>query len=99
MMTLQNATTHEIEVWTLPNCRGCKELKTMLDSRGIRYTEKHMNDLQSGDEPDPGAMTEMILRDGEAPMIRVDGEFIPHSGFMEMLPNDPRVAELPHDQA
>ena len=64
------------EVWTLPDCPDCERVKTELRAEGIPFAERSLLKLRKGEILDVDAMTEVVMRDGKAPMVRVDGRFL-----------------------
>ena len=64
------------EVWTLPDCPDCEEVKAELRAVGIPFAERSLIKLRKGEILDVDAMTEVVMRDGKAPMVRVDGRFL-----------------------
>jgi len=66
----------EIEVWTLPDCPTCEQVEADLTDAGIPFVKRSLIALRDCEITDDDAMAELILRDGAAPLIRVDGRFI-----------------------
>jgi glutaredoxin len=64
------------EVWTLPDCPECERVKADLRRAGIPFAERSLPRLRRGEILDVDAMTEVVMRDGKAPMVRVDGRFL-----------------------
>lgn len=64
------------EVWTLPDCPDCERVKVELRAAGIPFAERSLLKLRKGEILDVDAMTEVVMRDGKAPMVRVDGRFL-----------------------
>lgn len=65
-----------IEIWSLPDCPRCDELKAYLKDAGVPFTEKSIASLRAGEIRDDEALVELALNDGTAPLIRVHGQFV-----------------------
>jgi glutaredoxin len=74
-----------IEIWTLADCPRCEAAKNALRSAGLGYEERSLEALRKGEILDVDAMTEVVMRDGLAPMIRIDGRFLSDAEFEAML--------------
>ena len=75
----------QVELWTLPGCPRCEEAKSALKTAGIEYVERDIEALQTGGIPDVDAMTNLVMCDGRAPMVRADGRFIDEREFEALL--------------
>ncbi len=75
----------EIEIWTTSNCQRCEEAKTALQEAGFTFLERSLEALRCGDILDVDALVEFAMRDGNVPLIRVDGKFISDVEFEAML--------------
>ena len=65
-----------IEIWSLPDCPRCDELKAHLMTAGVAFNEKSLVSLRAGEIRDEEALVELAINDGTAPLIRVHGHFI-----------------------
>ena len=75
----------EIEIWTTSGCQRSEEAKTALQKAGFSFVERSLKALRCGDILDVDALVEFAMRDGNAPLIRVDGKFISDVEFEAML--------------
>ena len=76
---------HEIEVWTLPDCPRCEEVKTALTEAGFRFVECPLQKLKTGEILNVDAMVQLVMQDNAAPLTRVDGRFVSDVEFEAML--------------
>lgn len=61
----------KVEIYTKPNCPYCTQAKKLLDKKGVKYTEIHI-------ENDAAKREEMITRSGRytVPQIFINGQSI-----------------------
>lgn len=79
----------EIEIWTLADCPRCEEAKAALRKAGFNFIERSMEALRKGAILDIDAMAELAMRDGAAPLFRVDDRFISDTEFAAMMAGRP----------
>lgn len=75
----------EIELWTLPDCPRCEKAGRRLREAGLPYALRSIEALRRGEIQDVDALAYLVLSDGQAPMIRVDGRFVTRAEFEDLL--------------
>ena len=65
-----------IEVWMLPDCPRCHDALAVLRAADFKPSAQPIQALRSGEVQDVDAMAHLVMTDGLAPMVRVEGRFL-----------------------
>lgn len=67
--------SRRITIWTLEGCGRCEAVKAKLSGEG--FEERALGAARSGQDPDAvDVMAQLAFQDREAPVVRIDGQFI-----------------------
>jgi glutaredoxin 3 len=77
----------KIEIFSQPNCRYCQMAKSLLESKGIDYTEHNIVDRESLQE-----FARRLPRVRSLPQTFVNGEHIGNDQDLQVWVNDGRLA-------
>ncbi len=63
-------------IWTLPDCPRCETVFDGLMHLHRKVKRRSLEKLVNGDEPDAEALAHLVLTEGAAPLVQMDGRFL-----------------------